>query len=134
MRTYFRLLPATGIPGTSFFFLAGPGHLHESAVQALSRSPLGRANTFSLLFLPSTPLISVKLFPDSILFRSASLSLLCILSSTSPLQFPNFPADIAPSWFPPISFRTFSTTLSHLIPARPFVTFSHTALSTTRYG
>ena len=33
------------------------------------------------------------------------------------------------SWFPPVSFHTFSTTLYHLIPARPFVTFSHTALS-----
>ena len=32
-------------------------------------------------------------------------------------------------WFPPISFDVLTTTLCHLIPARPFVTFSHTAPS-----
>ena len=37
--------------------------------------------------------------------------------------------DSISSWFPPTSVHTFSTTLSHLIPARPCVTFSHTALS-----
>ena len=30
--------------------------------------------------------------------------------------------------FPPISFYILATTLSHLIPARPLVTFSHTTL------
>ena len=50
------LLPSTtGIPGASFFFLAGPGPLHEIAVSAFSRSPLGRENTFSFLFLLLTP-------------------------------------------------------------------------------
>lgn len=34
-------------------------------------------------------------------------------------------------WSPPIFIHTFSTTLSHLVPARPFVTFSHTALLAT---
>ena len=37
------------------FFLAGPCPLHEIAVSAFSRSPLGRANTFSFLFLLLTP-------------------------------------------------------------------------------
>ena len=35
----------------SFFFLADPGPLHEIAVSAFSRSPLGRENTFSFLIL-----------------------------------------------------------------------------------
>ena len=35
------------------------------------------------------------------------------------------------SWFPPIPFHTLSTALSHLIPPRPFVKFSHTALLAT---
>ena len=30
------------------------------------------------------------------------------------------------SWFPLISFHTFSTTLSQIVPAHPLVTFSHT--------
>ena len=40
------------------------------------------------------------------------------------------------SWFPTIhtSFHTFSTTPSHLIPARPCATFSHAALRGISYG
>ena len=45
----FLVLTTIGIPGTSFFFLAGPGPLHEITVSAFSRSPLGRTNTFSVL-------------------------------------------------------------------------------------
>ena len=37
--------------------------------------------------------------------------------------------DSISSWFPPTTLRTFSTMLSHRIPARPFVTFSYTSLS-----
>ena len=120
------LLPPPGYWHTSFFFLAGPGHLHESAVSAFSRSPMGRANTFSFLFLLSISRIPLKCFSDPTLFRSVSLY------SASALYFPNFQADITSSRFPPMytSFHTFSTTLSHHIPACPFVTFSLTALST----
>ena len=50
----FLLLSTAG--NTTIFFLAGPGNLHEIAVSAFSRSPSGRANTFSFL----TPRISVS--------------------------------------------------------------------------
>ena len=40
--------------------------------------------------------------------------------------------DIISSWFPPLSFHTFSTRF-HLIPACPFVIFSHTALWQTLF-
>ena len=43
---------------------------------------------------------------------------------------PNFYVESTSSWSPPKSFHIFSTTLSHLIPAHPYVIFSHTALST----
>ena len=47
---FFHLLSATGVP---FFFLAGPGPLHEITIPAFSRSPLGHANmsSFSSLLL-----------------------------------------------------------------------------------
>ena len=39
--------------------------------------------------------------------------------------------DSISAWFPPRSFRAFSTTLTHFVPARPFILLlSHTALST----
>ena len=38
------------------FFLAGPGPQHEIAVSAFSRSPLGRVDTFSFLYLSFNPL------------------------------------------------------------------------------
>ena len=63
-------------------------------------------------------------------FLSASLSLLSIFCSASALYFPMFPTDTTSSWLPPISFHTSLSTLYHLAPARPFVTSSHTALST----
>ena len=114
----------------SFFFLAGPGPLHEIAVSAFSRSPLGRANTFSFLFLLLPPRKSFKCSSSFTLFLSASLSLIFIFSFTSVFYPANFSMDRKiSSWFPPISFHIFSTMLSRLIPASPFVAFSHTALS-----
>ena len=63
------------------------------------------------------------------LFLSASLALISILSFNSALYPANFSMDSSISyWFPPSSFHTFSPTLSNLIPALSFVTFSHTAL------
>ena len=111
-----RLLPPP--PGhwyISFFFLAGPDHLREIAVSAFSRSLSRRANTFSFLSLPSTPRIYMSgCFSDTVLSRSESLSLRSILSPTCALYVPNFPTARASSWFPPISFHTFSTTLTYL--------------------
>ena len=56
----FPLLPTTGI--RTSFFLAGPGPLPETAVSTFSRIPMGRANTFSFLFLLLTPRISLEVF------------------------------------------------------------------------
>ena len=64
---------------TSFFVLAGPGPLHENAVPAVSRSPLGRANTFSFPSLLACPYIS-KCSSSSTFILSASRSLADILS------------------------------------------------------
>ena len=124
-----RLPPPLDFWYTSFFFLAGPCPLHEIAVSAFSRSPLGRANTFSFLFLLLTPPKSLKCSASFTLFLSANFSLISTLSFTSVLYPANFSMDSVYSWFPPISFHTFSITLSHLIPARPFVIFFHTAIS-----
>ena len=70
---------------TSFFFLAGPGPLHEIAVTAFSRSPLGRANTFSFLFLLLTPRKSLECSSPFTLFLIASLSRISIFYFTSVL-------------------------------------------------
>ena len=53
---YVLLLPATGRPGTSFFFLAGPCPLHEIALSTFSSSPFGRTMAFKFLSLRLTPL------------------------------------------------------------------------------
>ena len=63
---------------TSFFFLGGPGPLHEIAVSAFSRNPLGRAFTFSFQSFQLTPCVSLLfgLMSSSFaLFLSASVSL-----------------------------------------------------------
>ena len=80
---YFLLpLPATGILA-SFC----PGHLREFAVSAISRSPLGRANTFSLVSLRSIPHVSPSVSSISPCFLAPAfpffLSFLLFLPSTS---------------------------------------------------
>lgn len=47
---------------TSFFFLVGPGLLHEIVVSAFSRSPLGRVSTLSFISL-LTSRISLNALP-----------------------------------------------------------------------
>ena len=59
---------------TSFFFLPGLGPLHEIAVSAFSRCPLGRANAFSLTPIILTPPYISKCY-FSTCFLTASLSL-----------------------------------------------------------
>ena len=108
---------------TSFFFLADPGPLHEIAISAFSRSPLGRANTFSLWSLLLTHRVSLSVPPRSPCFLVLTFPFFSILYFTSVLYPENFSMDSISSWFPPISFRTSSITLSHLIPARPFGNF-----------
>ena len=116
--------------GTSSFLLAGPGPLHEIAVSGFSGNPLGRANTVSLISLHLTPRISLRVSPNSPCFLSVSLSLVSdVRSFGSVLGLPNSSADIISCEFPSVPFRTFSTALSHLLPARAFVAFSHTAPS-----
>ena len=68
--------------------------------------------------LPRSPSFVALDFP---LLLSFALLLSCIPQ--------NFSIDNKSSWFLPESFRILSTTLSHLIPARPLVIFFHTALS-----
>ena len=80
------LLPPLDYWYTSFFFLAGPGPLHEIAVSAFSRSPLGRANNYSILLLLLTPAKSLSVPPLSPCFLELAfplfLSFFLLLSCT----------------------------------------------------
>ena len=49
--------PPSGYWYTSFFFLAVPGPLHEIAVSAFSRSPLGRDCFFHSYSFPQSPVL-----------------------------------------------------------------------------
>ena len=62
----------------SFFFLVGPGPLHEIAVSAFSRSPLGRADTFLFQYLASTPRISPSAYPLSPYFLALTFPFLLL--------------------------------------------------------
>ena len=64
MCSHVLLLPTTGMS----LLLVGPGPLHDIAVSAFSRSPLGRADTFLFQFLLSTPRISLSDSPLSLFF------------------------------------------------------------------
>ena len=120
--------PPPGYWYTAFFFLACPSHLHESTASAFTRSPLGLANTFSFIFLASIPRISPSVFLILPCFVALAfpffLSFLLILPCTtqtsrrtSPLLgFPLYPSILSQLRYPTLW--------------RPFVTFSHTALST----
>ena len=119
------LLPTTGM---YLFFLAGPGLLHEIAVSVFSHtSPLGCANTFSFQPLLSTSLTSLielslpsySVFLNAVSLLAPFLSLLSCISQTYPWT--------AVSLL--VSSHTLSITLSHHLPACPFVAFSQTALS-----
>ena len=103
--------------GKYLSFLAGPNPLHEIAVSALSRKPLGRANTFSFLVLLLTPRKYQSVPPLSPCFLALAFPLLP--SFPSVVYTPNFSMNSISSWFHPVSFHTFSTTLSHRIPPRP---------------
>ena len=102
------------LPTTVFFSLVGPGPLHEIAVSAFSRSPLGRANTFSFQYLPSTPRISPSDYPLSPYFVALAFFVSSVLSSTYVLYPPKFSIGSTSFWSSPIFFHIFSTTLSIL--------------------
>ena len=115
------LIPTTGIT----FFLVGPG-VHW-AVQTRSHS--------NIFLQPPVHLLSASpLLPYSRVFLSTCLSLSSTSYSPSLLLSCYHQTSVqtvrTPCWFPPKSFHIFSSSLSHLIPARLFVIFSHTASST----
>ena len=64
------LPPPPGYCYASFFVLAGPGHLHEIAVSAFTRSPLGRANKYSMLSLRLIPRMPIRVSPISRCFSA----------------------------------------------------------------
>ena len=109
----------------NILFLVGPGPLHEIAVSAFSRSPLGRADTFSFQYLPSTPRISLTASPLSPYFLALAfpflLLFLLLLSCTGQTSLKTVP----PLGLPlnPSIFQILWTTLSHHIPARPFMDY-----------
>ena len=73
----------------------------------------------------------LSVYPISLCFLSLAFpffqAFVLLLSFTRHLS--NFFTGIISPWFPSVPFHTFSTALSHLTPARPFVTFSRTALT-----
>ena len=78
-------------PLVHLLFLAGPGPLHEIALSEISRSPMGRANTFSFQLLLLAPRKSLGVPPSSPLLLSTRRSLIFILSSTYILCPANLP-------------------------------------------
>ena len=128
---------------TSFFFLAGPGRLHEvTAVPALSRKSTGPRKYLSIPIRSLTPppvkyglqwvflLFHAIPWPGCVgsLPPGFALSFL-LLSCTPRTTCMDSSSSLAPS-LPPIPFDTVSTTLPHLVPARPSTSFSHAARST----
>ena len=97
------LPPLPDYSHTSFFLPVGSLPLHEIEVSAFSRSPLGRANTFSFLLLLLTPRKSLSIPPSPHDLTLRSLSHLSF-SVTSVLYPPNLSMDKCSisSWFPPI--------------------------------
>ena len=106
----------------SFFFLAGPGALHENVVSAFLRCPVGLAHMFSSLSLRLTPRIYLNVLPYPPYFLALAfpvpLSFLLVQCYTPNLLFS---MDGISSWFPPRSFQTFKITLPHHIPAHPLL-------------
>ena len=105
----------------SFFFVVGPGPLREIAVSDFSLSPLGRADTFSFQHLPPTPRISPSVSSFSRYFLALAFPFLVWFILLIFCTRQNISVNSTYSWLPPESFYIFSTALSHLIPARPFV-------------
>ena len=109
--------------------LAGPGPLHENEVAAFSRSPLGRANTFSFPSLLVTPRISLNVPPCSPSFLALDFTRL--LSPIKRLAC----TPQACLWTGPLlgfflgPSRSVRLRYPNLTLARPFVAFSRTALS-----
>ena len=88
---------------TSFFFRAGPGPPHKITASGFSRSPLGRANTFSFLYISSlTPRMYRNVPPLSRCFlalRGCHFFLPGMIYFTSALYPPNLSMDGTSSWF-----------------------------------
>ena len=104
------LLPPPDYWCTSFFW-SGPGTPHEIVFSAFSRGPLGRANTFSFLFLLLTPRIPLPshspyfLVLRPIPFCTSNILFLCCMY---PLNFSmdkclfQIPSYVYPSILPPL--------------------------------
>ena len=117
----------TGITLSSF--CARPGPLREKAFSTFSRSPFWAAqNKFPFLCLLLTT-VYLNAFPRSPSFLALALNF-----------YPFFYLCLVPPkrlyghgqylfLFPPRPFQNFPTTLSHVIPPRRFVSFSHTVPS-----
>ena len=105
---FLHLLPTTGIPLSSHWQVQTPCvewqcqrfRVVHWAVQISFHS-----------YLFSSPPVCLSCSSSFALFRSASLSLLSVLSFFAVLYPPNFYMDSMSSWFPPLPVHTFSTTL-----------------------
>ena len=111
------LSPLADYWNTSLFFLSKTGPLHEIAASASSRSPLYSEGTFSFLcYSLNIATISKCSSPALLSFLTLSFPLIkyFLIYQGYVLYPPNFSKNIVScSWFSPISFHTFSTTLCH---------------------
>ena len=88
---------------------------------AFSGSRAGRANMFSCLSISlGPPGVSLCVSPLLPYFLAQPFPSLCDFFPLLSCTPQKFSMDCIYSWFPPIAFHTMLTTLSHLIPARPF--------------
>ena len=129
------LLPTNGIR-ISFFSPVGPGPLHEIAVSAFCVAHWAVQKQFPSTMPPQPPAPSTPRTPLS----ASPLQLipyehLTFPSFNCPFLFlqvlypPNFSIGSTSSWSPPISSHIFlDDVIPSLVPARPFVIFSHTAI------
>ena len=116
-------------PLVYLFLLSGRSSSPKrTSVSTFARSPVGRTSASSFQSLLVISRIYLNIFSLPPYFLTLAFPLFCCPSITSVSNPLNCSMLRISSWLPPISFGALSTTLSHLIPARPFVTFSRTAI------
>ena len=108
---FFLLLSTSGILLSSFWQVQVP---HTKVpFQCLGVVHWAVKTNFPFKPLPLSSRKSLNVLPACTFVFSDSLCLFFVLSLASVLCTPNFSMDMISSWFPPISFHTFSTTVRY---------------------
>ena len=99
-------------------FLVGPGPLHEIAVSAFGVVHWAVRIRFHYNTFPQIPVYLLSVSPLPLYFLALTFPFLLFFLLLLSCARQNFSKDSISSWSRPSSFHIFSTTLSHLIPAR----------------